>query len=81
MSSKFVNIEIPVPSDVAARLDSEEARRNIGALVTTLVEIGNRDRDTLASLIRNIKSEAQMAGVTDEEIDRELAAYNAERRL
>lgn len=81
MARKLVTIEIPVSSDVAARLESDEARRNIGALVTTLIEIGAQDRDALASLIRAIKDEAQQAGATDDLIDQELATYNAERRI
>lgn len=81
MARKLVKIEIPVSPSVADRLKSEEARRNIGALVTTLIEAGAKDRDALASLIRTIKDEAQKAGATDELIDQELAAYNAERRV
>jgi hypothetical protein len=34
----------------------------------------------LARVIAELKAEARAAGLTDSEIDAELAAYNAERR-
>jgi hypothetical protein len=37
--------------------------------------------DPLAGLIAEVKAEARAGGLTDEEIDAELAAYNAERRI
>jgi hypothetical protein len=39
-----------------------------------------RETDPLAALIAEIKAEARENGPTEEEIDAELAAYNAERR-
>ena len=37
--------------------------------------------DPLLPVIAALKAEARASGLTDEEIDAELAAYNAERRL
>jgi hypothetical protein len=46
-----------------------------------MVRPGSPETDPLAALIAEMKAEARTAGLTDADIDAELAAYNAERRL
>jgi len=74
-------VEIPVTPEAAAALEDERRRARIGKLVSDLLRPSSADRDPLAALIAEIKSEARADKLSDEEIDAELAAYNAERRL
>ena len=76
-----VMIEIPVSREAAEALGDPSKRRRVGALVSRILRPGTPDRDPLAALISEIKREAGAAGLTDEEIEAELAIYNAERRL
>ena len=55
--------------------------RAVGRLVSNLLRPSSPETDPLAAVIAEIKAEARAAGLTDEAIDAELAAYNAERRL
>lgn len=76
-----IMVEIPVTPEAAAALEDERRRVRIGKLVSDLLRPSSADRDPLAALIAEIKSEARADKLSDEEIDAELAAYNAERRL
>jgi hypothetical protein len=74
-------VEIPVSREVAAALSDPRKRSRVGKLVTDLVKPQADEDDPLFALFADIKREVQADGLTDEEIDAELAAYNAERRL
>jgi hypothetical protein len=76
-----VMVPIPVSPEAAEALSDEERRRKIGKLVSDLLRPTSPETDPLAALIAEIKREARADGLTDQEIDAELAAYNAERRL
>ena len=76
-----VLVQIPVSREAATALADEARRERIGKLVSDMLRPGSPADDPLAVLIAELKTEARAGGLTDEEIDAELAAYNAERRL
>ena len=71
-------IEIPVEAATAAALADARRRAAVGRLVDRLVRPGADD--PLIALFERTAADAQKAGLTEAEIDAELAAYNAERR-
>ena len=71
-------IEIPVEEATAAALSDERRREAVGRLVDRLVRPGADD--PLIALFERTAAEAQEAGLTEAEIEAELASYNAERR-
>ena len=75
-----VMIEIPVSAAAAEALSNKAKARAIGALISDMVAPSPSKNDRLFTLSREIKAEARAKGLTDEMIDEELAAYNAERR-
>lgn len=60
---------------------AEERREKVGKLVSDLLRPGTPAADPLRALIADTKASARREGLSDQEIDAELAAYNAERRL
>jgi hypothetical protein len=76
-----VMVEIPVTPEAAEALGDSERRERIGKLVSNLLRPQSPSDDPLAAIFASIKSAARADGLTDEEIEAELAAYNAERRL
>lgn len=76
-----VLVQIPVSPEAAEALADEERRARVGKLVSDLVCPADATTDPLAALIRSIKTDARADGLTDEDIDAELTAYNAEHRL
>lgn len=76
-----VVVQIPVSREAAAALSDDARRTRVGRLVSDLLRPTTPDDDPLAPLIMRIKAEARADGLIDEEIDAELAAYNAERRI
>jgi len=77
----LVMVEIPVSPEAAEALADEEKRARVGKLVSDLVCPADAKADPLVVLIQSIKADARADGLTDEDIDAELAAYNAEHRL
>jgi len=71
-------IEIPVEEATAAALSDARRLEAVGRLVDRLVRPGADD--PLIALFERTSAEARQAGLTEEEIDAELAAYNAERQ-
>jgi len=71
-------IEIPVEEATAAALSDARRRKAVGRLVDRLVRPGADD--SLIALFERTAAEAQEAGLTEAEIEAELAAHNAERR-
>jgi hypothetical protein len=71
-------IEIPVEEATAAALTDARRREAVGRLVDRLVRPGADD--PLIALFERTAAEARKVGLTEAEIEAELAAYNAERR-
>lgn len=71
-----VLVPIPVSPQAAELLRDHKRAERVGKWVSTMLA-----DDALASAIAAAKAEAHANGLTDEIIDAELAAYNAERRF
>lgn len=76
-----VMVEIPVTPEAAEALGDPVRRQRVGKLVSSMLRPQSSGDDPLAAIFASIKSAARADGLTDEEIEAELAAYNAERRL
>ena len=74
-------VAIPVSAEAAELLRDGEWARAIGKLVSDVLRPANPGTDPLAALIAEVKADARAGGLRDEEIDAELSAYNAKRRL
>ena len=74
-----VDVIIPVEPEAAAALTDARNRAAIGRLVSRVLR-PRAGPSALAQAIAELKAEARAAGLTDADIDTELAAYNAERR-
>jgi hypothetical protein len=72
-------IEIPVEQATAAALSDVRRLEAVGRLVDRLVHPGAGD--PLIAFFERTSAEAHKAGLTEDEINAELAAYNAERRV
>jgi len=77
--TKIVRVEIPVDEAAAEALKDADRRARVGRLVSQVARL-YEGPDPLASVLERTAREAQGRGLTDAEIDAELAAYNAERR-
>jgi hypothetical protein len=73
-----VMIEIPVDEETAAALTDPHRRQAAGELVKLMVRptAGN---DPLATLLETTRREAEAVGLTEQDIDEELAAWKGER--
>ncbi len=76
--NELVRVEIPVAPATAEAPADDHRRAAVGRLIDRLMLRGAED--PLASLLEATAAQARDAGLADEEIDEELAAYNAERR-
>jgi hypothetical protein len=74
-----VDVSIPVEPEAAAALADIRNREAVGRLVSRVLRRGSGPTP-LAQAIAEMKADARAAGLTDTDIDAELAAYNAERR-
>jgi len=77
--STTVEIAIPVEMAAAAALADARTRAAVGRLVSRILR-PHSGPSALAEAIRELKAETRAAGLTDEVIDQELAAYNEEGR-
>jgi hypothetical protein len=77
--NQATTIEIPVEPDTAKALADSRRRIAVGRLIDRIVR-PTRGDDPLAAILKATAREAHEAGLTDEEVGAELAAYNAERR-
>jgi hypothetical protein len=75
--TKTVDVTIPVDSDAAEALKDDRNRKAIGRLVSRVLHASS-GATPLARAIKPMKAGARAAGVTDAEIEAELAAYNVE---
>jgi len=76
---KLVRVEIPVDEAAAEALKDADRRARIGRLVNQVARL-DQGPEPLAAVLERTSRAAAAAGLTDEAIDAELAAYNAERR-
>lgn len=74
-----VDVMIPVAPEAAAALADARNREAVGRLISRVLS-PRSGPSPLAQAIADMKSDARAAGLTDEDIDAELASYNAERR-
>jgi len=77
--NQVAKIEISVDSETARALADPRRLEAVGRLVDKMVRPSAKD-DPLAAVLEATAAEARALGLTDEDIDAELAAYNAERR-
>ena len=77
--TKTVTVEIKVDEAAADALKDADRRARIGRLVSQVARL-YQGPDALAAVLERTSLAAQGAGLTDQEIDAEHAAYNAERR-
>jgi hypothetical protein len=75
----MVDVTIPVEPEAAAALLDPRNREAIGRLVSRVLR-PHAGPKPLAQALAEMKADARAAGLTDADIDAELAAYNAERR-
>jgi len=73
-----VPVTIDVEPDIAAALNDPAVRARVGRMVSRMLQ--PRNVESLFTAIAALKEEAHRRGLTDEIVDEELAAYNAERR-
>jgi hypothetical protein len=73
-----VDVTIPVAPEVAAALADARNREAIGRLGSRVLR-PRSGPSPLAQAIAELKMEARAAGLTDVDIDAEVADYNAER--
>jgi hypothetical protein len=72
---RTVDVTIPVEPEAA----DARNREAVGRLVSRVLK-PRSGPSALAQAIAEMKADAMAAGLTDADIDAELAAYNAERR-
>jgi hypothetical protein len=76
---RTVDVTIPVEPEAAAALTDARNREAVGRLVSRVLR-PRSGPSPLAEAIAELKADARAAGLTDADIDAELAAYNAEHR-
>jgi hypothetical protein len=74
-----VDVTIPVEPEAAAALADTRNREAVGRLISRVFS-SRTGPSPLAEAIAALKVEVRRAGLTDAEINAELASYNAERR-
>ena len=74
-----VEVTIPVEAEAAAALADARNREAVGRLVSRVLR-PRAGPSPLAQAIAELKAEARAVGLSDADIDAELAAYNAECR-
>jgi hypothetical protein len=74
-----IDLTIPVEPEAAAALTDTRNLEAAGRLISRVFN-PRSGPSTLAQAIAELKQEARQAGLTDADIDAELAAYNAERQ-
>lgn len=73
-----VDVSIPIDAAVAAQLEDSAKRALAGRLVSRMLQPASVER--LFEVMDAMSDEAKRRGLTDEILEAELAAYNAERR-
>ncbi len=73
-----VDVAIPIDATVAAQLENSSKRALAGRLVSRMLQPASVER--LFEVMEAMSAEAARRGLTDEILQAELDAYNAERR-
>jgi hypothetical protein len=76
--STTVDVAIPIDAAVAPALLDGAKRMLAGRLISRMFQPASVER--LFDVMDAVGAEAERRGLTDEALDAELAAYNAERR-
>jgi hypothetical protein len=76
---KTVEVVIPVAPEAARFLDDPVRRQALGRYLSELLKGGGL-HNVLAEAIADLKREVRANGLTDDEIDAELASWRAERQ-
>lgn len=76
--TRTVDVSIPVEAGVASALGDAATRDLAGRLVSRMLQPSSIER--LIAVMDAIAEEAERRGLTDEMLEAELEAYNAERR-
>jgi len=77
--NEVVTIEIEVERETAEALRDPRRRQAVGRLVDRMVRPA-KGSDPLARVLMETRRAARKAGLSDADIDAEIAAYRAERR-
>ena len=77
--NEVVDVEIPVTPETAAALSDPRRAAAIGRMVDRIVHPAEGG-DGLIAAFEATRAAARASGLTDDEIDAELAAHRAERR-
>jgi hypothetical protein len=76
-----VDVTIPVEARAASELRDARTREAIGRLVSRLLDRQRQGNiEQLFAAMERLGADAEANGLTDEILEEELAAYNAERR-
>jgi hypothetical protein len=75
-----VDVTIPIDAEAATALDTPARREAAGRYLSSLLK-GGLLPEVLAAAIAEAKREARASGLTDADIDAELAAWRAEHRV
>jgi hypothetical protein len=73
-----IPVTLEVEPEAAAALADPATRARIGRLVSRVLQPAGVER--LVAAMEALAAEAERRGLTDEILEEELAAYNAERR-
>jgi hypothetical protein len=73
-------VTVDIASDAATGLNETQSQA-LRRLLQPMIEIGLESEDPLESVLTASATQAREAGLTDDDIEAELAAYNSERRL
>lgn len=76
----MVTIELEVSADAAEFLRDAARRDAMGRTVSLLATDEGLRNVLLSAVLRASQAEAEAAGLTDEDVERELASSKAERR-
>jgi hypothetical protein len=77
--NELVKVEIPVEPETARALADPHRAEAVGRLVDRMVR-PRAAADLLRDVLEATRQSARDAGMTDEDIEAELAAHRAERR-
>ncbi len=77
--NEVVKVEIPIDAVAADALKDPATREHVGRLISRIALL-YQQQDRLADVFARTAQAAAASGLTDSDIDAELAAYNNERR-